>query len=245
MGDSISSTYTPTSSSSTINNGSPPINNGSPKIINGSPSGPSAVNLRTAGNYVILTKSGISTTGTTHITGDLAVSPIDSTAITGFGLIADSSNRFSTSSLVTGKIYAANYAVPTPATLTTAINDMETAFTDAAGDYTPDATEVGAGEIGGLTIQPGLYKWGTGVSITTDVTLDAGGNSNAVWIFEIGQGLTVSSGKNVILANGAQAKNIFWQVGSSVDIGTGAHVNGNIIAKTAINMQPAHHLTVK
>jgi hypothetical protein len=199
--------------------------------------GPAAVNLGTAGNYVILTKSGISTTGTTHITGDIAVSPIASTAITGFGLIADSSNKFSTSSLVTGKVYAANYAVPTPATLTTAVSDMETAYTDAAGRSNPDATGLGAGEIGGLTISPGLYKWGTGVSITTDVTLNAGGNSNAVWIFQIGQGLTVASGKKVILSGGAQANNIFWQVSSNAEIGTGAQFNGNILAKTAINLR--------
>jgi hypothetical protein len=162
VGLSTSSTYKP--STSTITNGSP-TPTPTPTITNGSPtptptpsgqSGPAAVNLGTAGNYVILTKSGISTTGTTHITGDIAVSPIDSTAITGFGLIADSSNTFSTSSLVTGKIYAANYAVPTPATLTTAVSDMDTAFTDAAGRSAPDATELGNGEIGGLTIYPGL-----------------------------------------------------------------------------------------
>src|SRR3972149_6434781 len=76
---------------------------------------PSTVNLGTAGNFVILAKSGISTTGTTSITGDIGVSPIDSSAITGFGLIMDSSNTFSTSSLVTGKIYAADYTTPTPA----------------------------------------------------------------------------------------------------------------------------------
>ncbi|MDO8727804.1 MAG: ice-binding family protein, partial [Candidatus Methanoperedens sp.] len=90
------------------------------------------VNLGTAGNFVILAKSGISTTGTTSITGDIGVSPIDSSAITGFGLIMDSSNKFSTSSLVTGKVYAADYTTPTPATMTAAISDMETAYTDAA-----------------------------------------------------------------------------------------------------------------
>src|SRR3989338_7131225 len=105
-----------------------------------------AVNLGTAGNFVILAKSGISTTGTTSIVGDIGVSPIDSTAITGFGLIADSSNTFSTSSLVTGKAYAADYAPPTPTKMTTAVSDMETAYTDAAGRTLPDATELGAGD---------------------------------------------------------------------------------------------------
>jgi len=120
--------------------------------------GPATVNLGSAGNFVILAKSGISTTGSTAITGDIGVSPITATAITGFGLIMDSSNTFSTSALVTGKVYAADYAAPPPATMTTAINDMETAYTDAAGRTSPTATELGAGNIGGMTLAPGLYK---------------------------------------------------------------------------------------
>src|ERR1700693_2682724 len=100
--------------------------------------GPSPVNLRTAGNFAILTETGITTTGTTTVVGDMGVSPIAATAMTGFGLIADSTNTFSTSSLVTNKIYAADYAPPTPAKMTTAISDMATAFTDAAGRTSPD-----------------------------------------------------------------------------------------------------------
>ncbi|MEX0919085.1 MAG: ice-binding family protein [Candidatus Paceibacterota bacterium] len=197
--------------------------------------GPAAVNLGTAGNYVILSKTGISTTGTTMITGDIGVSPAAATYITGFGLTADTSNVFSVSSLVTGKVYAPTYAVPTPANLTTAVSDMETAYADAAGRTNPTATELGAGDISGLTIAPGLYKWGTSVSINTDVTLSGGAND--VWIFQIAQGLTVASGKKVVLSGGAQAKNVFWQVGSNANIGTTAQFNGNILAQTAINLQ--------
>ena len=191
-----------------------------------------AVNLGTAGNFVILTKSGISTTGTTSIVGDIGVSPIDSTAITGFGLIADSSNQFSTSSLVTGKAYAADYAPPTPTTMTTAVSDMQTAYTDAAGRTLPDATELGAGNIGGMTLAPGLYKWGTGVTIPTDVTLS--GSSTDVWIFQIAQTLDISSAAKVILSGGAQAKNIFWQVAGQATLGTTSVFNGNILGQTAI-----------
>jgi hypothetical protein len=116
----------------------------------------SIVNLGTAGNFVVLSKSGISTTGTTSIVGDIGVSPIDSTAITGFGLIMDSTNRFSTSSMVAGKVYASDYTSPTPSIMTTAISDMETAYADAAGRTNPAETEKGAGNIGGMTISPGL-----------------------------------------------------------------------------------------
>lgn len=191
----------------------------------------SAVDLGSAGNFAILTKSGISTTGTTQITGNIGVSPIAATAITGFGLVMDPSNQFSKSSLVVGKVYAANYATPTPATMTTAVSNMEKAYTDAAG-RAPGVTGLGAGNIGGKTLAPGVYKWSTGVTIPTDVTL--AGTSNDVWIFEIAQTLDISSGKHVVLTGGAQAKNIFWQVAGKTTLGTGSVFNGNILDKTAI-----------
>src|SRR5680860_63873 len=98
-----------------------------------SATGPVAVSLGSADNFMILAKSGISTTGTTAITGDIGVSPIAAIGITGFGLTMDASNTFSTSSSVDGKIYASDYTAPTPTTMTAAISDMEAAYTDAAG----------------------------------------------------------------------------------------------------------------
>jgi Ice-binding-like/Secretion system C-terminal sorting domain len=190
------------------------------------------VNLGTAGNYAILAKSGISTVPSSVITGNIGVSPIDQTAITGFSLILDPSNVFATSTQVTGKVYAADLADPTPFNLTTAVGDMETAFADAAGRTNPDFTELGAGEIGGLTLVPGLYKWSTDVLITNDVTLN--GNSNEVWIFQIAGGVTLASGKSVNLSGGAQAKNIFWQCAGIVSIGTTAHFEG--MAQTAVTL---------
>jgi Ice-binding-like len=195
------------------------------------------VDLGSADSFVILAKSGISTTGTTSIGGDIGVSPIDSTAITGFGLIMDSSGQFSTSSLVTGKVYAADYAVPTPTKMTTAVSDMETAFTDAAGRTLPDATELYAGDLSGQTFAPGLYKWSTGVLINSDVTL--AGPADAVWIFQIAGDLTIGSGAKVLVSGGAQAKNIFWQVGGGVgvEIGTTAHVEGIMLGAKAIHLR--------
>ncbi|MDO8563700.1 MAG: ice-binding family protein [Nanoarchaeota archaeon] len=192
----------------------------------------SAVDLGTAANFVILSKSGISTTGVTSIVGDIATSPIDSTAITGFGLIMDSSNTFSTSSLVTGNVYAPDYSDPTSSILTTAIGDMGTAYTDAAGRTLPDFTELGAGNIGGMTLTPGLYKWGTDVIIPSDVTIS--GSANDVWVFQIAQDLDISGGKKVILIGGAQAKNIFWQVAGQTTLGTTSTLNGNVLSQTAI-----------
>ena len=192
------------------------------------------VDLGLAGNYVILAKSGISTVPTSAVTGDIGVSPIDSTGITGFSLILDSTGTFSTSSQVIGKAYAADYTSPTPANLTTAVSNMEAAYTDAAGRTLPDFTELGAGEIGGLTLVPGLYKWGTDVLITTDVTLNGGPND--VWIFQISGGITQASATKVILTGGALPKNIFWQSFGVVALDTTAHMEGVILAQTAITL---------
>jgi hypothetical protein len=201
---------------------------------------PSAVSLGSAGNFVILAKTGISTTGSTSVTGDIGLSPAAASYITGFGLILPAAGAYSTSALITGKVYASDYASPTSANLTTAILDMQTAYTDAAG-RAPTVTELGAGNIGGLTLAPGVYKWGTGVTIPTNVTLS--GNSSDVWIFQIAQTLTIASGVHVTLTGGAQAANVFWVVAGQTTVGTTAAVSGNILDQTAIVFNTGATLT--
>jgi hypothetical protein len=191
--------------------------------------------LGTAGSFVVLAKTGASTTGTTVIVGDVGVSPADQTYITGFGQSMDAGNTFSTSSLVTGRLYAADYTSPTPANMTTSISNMETAYTDAAGRTLPDATELYAGDISGKTLVRGLYKWGTGVLINGGVTLSGGADD--VWIFQIAQDLTVGNGAIVTLSGGAQAKNIFWQVAGQVTLGTTSQFKGIILCQTLIEIQ--------
>jgi hypothetical protein len=197
------------------------------------PSDGVAVDLGGAGDYAILAMSGVSTVPTSAVTGNVGVSPAAATYITGFSLIADATNVFSTSTQVTGQVSAADYAVPTPATLTTAVGDMLLAFTDAAG-RAPDVTELGAGDIGGMTLKPGVYKWGTGLLIPSDVTLK--GSKTDMWIFQVAQDLTIESGKKVVLAGGALAKNIVWQVAGQVEIGTTAHCEGIILTKTSATL---------
>jgi len=208
----------------------------------GAPAGGSAlaVNLRTAGDYVILAESDISTVPPAVVTGNVAISPMAASFITGFSLIADATNVFSTSVQVTGKIYAADYAAPTPSNLTTAIGDMGLAFSDAAG-RAPDVTELGAGSIGGMTLAPGVYKWSTGLLIPTDLTLN--GSATAVWIFQIAQNLTVSNAVAVHLTGGALAKNVFWQVAASVDLGTTSHLEGIVLCQTMINLRTGASIT--
>jgi hypothetical protein len=193
--------------------------------------GPAIVDLGTAGNYVILAKSAITTTGTTAITGNLGLSPAAASFITGFALSAPPTS-FATSVLVTGNVYAANYAVPTPANLTTAVLDMQTAYTTANGRTLPDFINLGAGNIQGMTLVPGLYKWGTGVLIPSAVTLSGGAND--IWIFQIAQGLTVGNAAIVTLTGGATANHVFWVVAGSATLGTTSQMKGIILCKTNI-----------
>lgn len=202
--------------------------------LNGAGRGPSPVDLGAAGNYVILAKSAISTTGVTAVTGHVGISPAAASFITGFSLVADGTNVFATSPLVTGQVFASDYTAPTPSNLTTSVSNMLTAYTDAAG-RAADYTELATGSIGGMVLAPATYKWSTGVLISTDVTLNGGPND--VWIFQIAQGVTQASAARVILTGGALPKNIFWQVAGAVDIGTTAHMEGVILSQTAINLR--------
>lgn len=192
------------------------------------------VNLGTSGNYVILAKSGITTVPASIITGNLGLSPAAGSFITGFALTADATNVFSTSPQVTGKVFAADFAPPTPSTLTTAVSDMQLAFTDAAG-RAPDVIELGAGNIGGMTLTKGVYKWGTSLLIPTDVTLS--GSATDIWIFQIAQNLTMSSAARVHLTGGAKSKNVFWQVAGSVDLGTTSHCEGVVLTYTSATLR--------
>jgi hypothetical protein len=186
------------------------------------------VELGTAGDYVILAKSGISTVPKSDITGDIAVSPIATTAITGFDLIMDSLGVFATASQVTGNVYAADLASPTP------VLDMDTAYTDAAGRPNTDdeKVNVGGGEIGSETLTPGLYTFDRDITIGLDMTFF--GTSTDVFIIQTTGALVQAADTKVILLGGTEAKNIFWQVAGHVSVGAGAHLEGILLVKTAV-----------
>lgn len=196
--------------------------------------GPAPVLLGTAGNFVILAKTAVSTVPASVITGDVGVSPAATSYLTGFSLTMVGTYS-ATSTQVTGSLYGADMTAPTSTNLTTAILNMEAAYTDAAGRPTPDFLNLGAGEIGGLTLTPGLYNWTTGVTISTPVTITGGAND--VWIFQIPGNLTMSAAKNVILGGSAKAKNIFWQVAGFVELGTTAHFEGILLSQTEIRLR--------
>ena len=191
------------------------------------------VNLGTSGNYVILAQSAINNSATSAVTGDVAISPAATTYITGFALI--DATGYATSTQVTGKVYAADMADPTPINLTTAVADMVTGYNDAAGRPSPDFSELGTGNIGGKTLTPGLYKWTSTVTMPSDVTISGG--ENDVWIFQISGDLLMSSAVNITLEGGAQPKNIFWQVAGQATFGTDTHFEGIILSKNGITLQ--------
>lgn len=197
-------------------------------------SGPMPVNLLTAGNFAILTETGITNAHTSAITGDIGASPITASSM---------DNVFC--SEITGTIYGANAAytgsgdtacfagAATDNTLVgDAVLDMRTAYTEAKGRANPDFSELHAGDISNQILVPGLYKWNTTVAISADTTLHGGAND--VWIFQIGTTMTQAANTSVLLTGGALAKNVFWQVGTAVSLGTGATFAGVVLAATAI-----------
>jgi hypothetical protein len=186
------------------------------------------VNLGLAGEFTILSQSGITDVYPSVITGDVGSSPITGAAI------------LVTCTEVVGTIYSVDAAGPLPCVvnnasrLTTAVENMGAAYVDAAGRVNPDFVELGAGNIGGFTLTPGLYKWTSPLLIPSDITISGGPND--IWIFQVAQTLDMSSAVNITLSGGAKAKNIFWQVGGAVTLGTTSHFEGIILGKTGINM---------
>lgn len=201
--------------------------------VGGLGKGPAPVLLGLAGDYVILAKSAISTVGGSRVTGNVGLSPASASHIVGFSLSA-LPIAFSTSPLVVGHVFAADYAASTKAILATAAGDMHTAYADAAGRL-PEYFELGAGIIGGMTLAPGTYKWSTEVLIPTSVTLNGGAND--VWIFQIAQGITQAPSAQILLTGGALPKNVFWQVAAAVDIGSAAHMEGVILSQSSITLR--------
>jgi hypothetical protein len=178
--------------------------------------GQAPVVLGTASDFVVLAGSTVTNTGPTSITGDLGVSP--GTAVTGFP-----------PGTVVGNQHAGD---PTAAQ---GIADLTTAYDDAAGRTLCPVTV--AGNLGGQTLPPGLYKSTSSLEISSgDLTLDAQGDGDAVFIFQMAASFTTTAGRQVILTNGAKSANVFWQVGSSATIGTTSAFEGTIMADQAVTL---------
>lgn len=175
-----------------------------------------AVVLGGANAFVVLAGSTVTNTNLTGVTGDLGVSP--GTAVTGFP-----------PGILSGTIHAGD------ATSATAMSDLTIAYNDAAGRTLAPVTV--AGNLGGLTLPPGLYKSTSSLSISSgDLTLDAKGDANAVFIFQVASTLTTTSGRAVVLAGGAKSTNVFWQVGTSATLGTTSAFKGTIMADQSITL---------
>ena len=217
-------------------------------MVNAVVSGETFVDLGTAGDFAILSKAGISTVPDSSITGDIGVSPIAATAITGFTLTLHSSTTYSTSGQVSGHAMAADYTSPTSSKLTTAVSDMETAYTDAAARSTTDATYLnyGAGEIGGKTLKPGVYTFDRDVTISNGplvFEVPAGGDpAKAVFIIKTSKSVKQAAATLVTLGPGVLASNIFWSVAQEFIMEDSAHMEGVLLVKTGVTMKTGSSL---
>lgn len=201
--------------------------------------GTAPVVLGTAINYAVLAKTAVSTVPSSAVTGHVGVSPAARSTLTGWSETYDVTDTYGTSAQVVApsRLHAADLVGGTTSSdLTTAVLNMETAYTDAAGRTATSAatTNVGSGTLTSLTLAPGVYEWGTAVTIPTDLTLN--GNATDVWIFKVAGTLDMASAMNVILTGGALPKNVFWQVTGAVTIGANTHFEGVILSQTSITM---------
>ncbi|HEX5329215.1 ice-binding family protein [Sulfuricurvum sp.] len=201
--------------------------------------GPDPVNLGTAINYAVLAKTAISTIPNSVVTGNIGLSPAARGALTGWSQTNDVTDTYATSTQVVApfKLYASDFVGgTTTADLTSAVLNMQAAYTDAAGRAATSAatTNVGSGTLTSLTLAPGVYEWGSAVTIPTDLTFT--GNATDVWILKVAGTLDMAANKNVILGGSALAKNIFWQVSGAVTIGAGTQFKGVVLGQTAITM---------
>ena len=175
---------------------------------------PVAVGLGTADSFAVLAGTGITNTGATTITGDIGTFP--TTSITGLTSITLSGTNHAGDSVTQG-----------------AKTDLTTAYTTAAGEGPTTAI---AADLVGRTLKPGVYNSASAVGLSGVLTLDAAGDPNAVWVFQAGSTLITASGSKVVMLNGAQSCNVYWQVGSSATLGTNSTFRGTILALTDISL---------
>jgi hypothetical protein len=204
---------------------------------------PLAINLGSASTSGIASNGGMTSSGVTFVNGDIALYPTNtcSDATGGPGLILCTGqtkwNTHPTGMTVNGSIYWAGG--PDNAIALSITNDLNTAFVNGMAKPTPIATGFLAGEIGGKTVTPGIYKEGSTLLVSGNLgvtTLDALGDANAVFIFQVGSALTSSVSAQIKLANGAQARNVWFLVTTTANIGVGTLWNGNILAGASINV---------
>lgn len=198
--------------------------------------GPARVDLATAGNFVILTKTGITNAvaATLLITGDIGSSPITGAAMNTIPCAKVVGSVYEVDAGYTGGACGKSTAGD-KTIVDNAVLDMGIAFADAKGRTLPNQTELGAGNISGMTLVPGLYKWGTGVLIT-NVGLTLSGGPNDIWIFQVGVDLTINSGAIITLTGGALPKNIFWQIDGQTTLGTTVDFKGIVLCQTLISV---------
>jgi hypothetical protein len=212
------------------------------------------VDLETAADFVILAETGITNVPDSAITGDIGVSPITGDAMTFFTftkVVVPGGSNYATSAQLKGggRAYASDSGGTTEGKMTTAVADMRAAYFDATGRSTDDAARnnLGAGILGGggvagganAKLTPGVYTFSTGVYISDNIYFEGTGTAvgegdTDIFIIQTAGNMVMAANKMVVLTNGALAENIFWQVAGYVQVGAGAHLEGILLAKTAV-----------
>ena len=190
-------------------------------LVSGAQAAAKSVPLGTADSFVVLAGSGITNTGPTTLNGDLGTFP--TTSISGTGSLT-----------VTGANHAGGTVTQGAKT------DLVTAYNTAAGE---GPTSPIAADLGGRTLTPGVYNSASSIGLTGELTLNAGGDPSAVFVFQAGSSLTTASASRITMVNGAQACNVFWQVGSSATLGTNSSFRGSILALTSITATTGASIT--
>jgi hypothetical protein len=201
--------------------------------LNGMGIGPAAVSLGVSENFILLAQTGISNTSPSVLTGNLGLSPADATNMAGFELSLPAST-FTISKQVDGKLFAANYEMPTPITLNMATLNMDSAYLDAA-QRDSDYLDLQAGQIGGLILPPAVYKWSSNVFVSRDINIDGGPND--VWIFQISGDFLIDSNVRILLTGGASANNIYWQILGAAELSENSHFEGILLSNRSINLK--------
>lgn len=193
------------------------------------------VNLGSAISFTILAETGISTTGKTLIKGDIGISPLSSTAITGFGLVLSSDKSYSKSALISGFVFAQNYARTTPMKMVNALNDMKTAFNNGNALAPTQPLNLFTGNLSGQNLLPGVYRWKAGLVLGNSSTVTLTGSPTDIYVFQIGTSLQIGNKATVNLGK-VLPSNVFWIVGGAAVIGTNARFGGIILAKSSVSL---------
>jgi hypothetical protein len=196
---------------------------------------PPEVPLGDAARFALLAKTRVAFSDGSTVMGDVGVSPAPAASLVGVALTPDASGTFATAPGISGTVYAADDAPPTPAALASAVDAMQRAVADAAGRAS-EIVDLDGGALLRRTLVTGVYHWNGAVTVPLDVKLD--GSADDVWIFQVAGDLTIADGVQVrMIGDPPVPRHVFWQVSGQATLGSGAHLEGVVLAGQAVALR--------